>query len=168
MGESKVKDKSMLKGKRILIVDDEPDVLESLEELLDMCVIDKAADFETAKGLLEKNTYDAAILDIMGVDGYQLLEISTEKKVPTLMLTAHALNPENFVKSIKKGALAYIPKDRISEMETFLVDILEANDKGIKKLGKWFARLEPFFEEKFGAYWKERMKDDPEFWKKHI
>jgi CheY-like chemotaxis protein len=29
-----------LKGKRILIVDDEPDVLEALGELLDMCEID--------------------------------------------------------------------------------------------------------------------------------
>ena len=33
-----------LKGERILIVDDEPDVLETLGELLDMCVIDFAPD----------------------------------------------------------------------------------------------------------------------------
>ncbi|NIR14268.1 MAG: hypothetical protein GWN86_10085 [Desulfobacterales bacterium] len=84
------------------------------------------------------------------------------------MLTAHALDPENFVKSIKKGALAYIPKDKISEIETFLEDILEAHEKGIKKIGKWFARLEPFFVEKFGAYWEKKIKEDPEFWKKYI
>ena len=35
-------------------------------------------------------------------------------------------------------------------------------------VGRWFQRLEPFFEEKFGPYWKERIKEDPEFWKKHI
>jgi hypothetical protein len=84
------------------------------------------------------------------------------------MLTAHALSPDNLVKSIKQGALAYVPKDKIAEIETFLSDILEANEKGIRKIGKWFQRLEPFFEEKFGAYWKERMKEDPEFWKKYI
>ncbi|MGD8982715.1 MAG: response regulator [Desulfobacteraceae bacterium] len=161
-------DKNKLGGKRILIVDDEPDILESLEELLDMCVIDKAADFETAKELLEKNNYDAAILDIMGVYGYDLLEITTKKDIPTLMLTAHALDPENFVKSIKKGALAYIPKDKISEIETFLEDILEAHEKGMKKLGKWFARLEPFFVKKFGAYWEQKIKEDPDFWKKYV
>jgi DNA-binding NtrC family response regulator len=161
-------DKDKLGGKRILIVDDEPDILESLEELLDMCVIDKAADFETAKELLEKNNYDAAILDIMGVYGYDLLEITTKKDIPTLMLTAHALDPENFVKSIKKGALAYIPKDKISEIETFLEDILEAHEKGMKKLGKWFARLEPFFVKKFGAYWEQKIKEDPDFWKKYV
>ena len=30
----------ILKDKRILIVDDEPDILETLEELLDVCLID--------------------------------------------------------------------------------------------------------------------------------
>jgi DNA-binding response OmpR family regulator len=163
-----MKDKNKLSGKRILIVDDEPDILETLEEILDMCVIDTAADFETGKELLEKNPYDAAILDIMGVYGYDLLETTTKEDIPTLMLTAHALDPENFVKSIRKGALAYIPKDKISEIETFLEDILEAHEKGIKKLGKWFARLEPFFVEKFGAYGEKKIKEDPEFWKKYI
>ena len=108
------------------------------------------------------------ILDIMGVYGYDLLEITTKKDIPTLMLTAHALDPDNFVKSIKKGALAYIPKDKISEIDTYLEDILEAHEKGIKKLGKWFAKLEPFFVEKFGAYWEKKIKEDPDFWKKYI
>ena len=31
-----------LKGKKILVVDDEPDVLESLEEILDDCDVDTA------------------------------------------------------------------------------------------------------------------------------
>ena len=157
-----------LEGKRILIVDDEPDILGSLEETLDQCVVDKAEDFDTAKKLLQANRYDAAILDIMGVKGYELLEITRNKDIPALMLTAHALSPDHFYASLEKGALAYIPKDKILEIESFLVDILEAHQKGSKKLGKWFQRLEPFFEEKFGPYWKERLKEDPEFWKKHI
>ena len=99
-----------LKGKRILIVDDEPDVLETLGELLDMCVIDFAPDFETAEKLLEETSYDAAILDIMGVKGYDLLELARHKELPALMLTAHALSPEHLVKSIKGGAYSYIPK----------------------------------------------------------
>ena len=157
-----------LKGKRILVVDDEPDILGSLEETLDQCQVDKAKDFETAKKLLQTKRYDAAVLDIMGVNGYELLEIAREKDVPALMLTAHALSPDHFYASLKKGALAYVPKDKILEIEGFLVDILEAHQKGNKKLGRWFQRLEPFFEEKFGPYWKERIKEDPEFWKKHI
>ncbi len=55
----------ILRGKRVLIVDDEQDVLEFLTELLDMCKIDQATSFEEAKELLEKNFYHAAVLDIM-------------------------------------------------------------------------------------------------------
>ena len=41
-----MKNKNFLDGKNILIVDDEPDVLEALEELLPMCNLEKAANFE--------------------------------------------------------------------------------------------------------------------------
>lgn len=158
----------ILKGKRILIVDDEPDIIEVLRELLDGCIIDSATDFKEARALLEKNLYDVAVLDIMGVNGYELLEIAGEKGIPTLMLTAHALNPENFERSIKKGAHAYIPKDKLSDIEIFLKDVLEAHEKGSKKMGRWFGRLENFFEEQFGTYWQEKIKEGPEFWKKYI
>ena len=43
----------MLEQKRILIVDDEPDVLESLRELLFMCLVDSAPDFDSAKKLIK-------------------------------------------------------------------------------------------------------------------
>jgi FixJ family two-component response regulator len=49
--------KKLLKGKKILIVDDEPDVLESLIELLDMCRVDAASSFEEGKRLLEDKSY---------------------------------------------------------------------------------------------------------------
>ncbi|MBN2124799.1 MAG: response regulator [Deltaproteobacteria bacterium] len=158
-------EKENLKDKRILVVDDEPDILETLREQLEECVVDTAAGFEEARQLLEKNAYDAAILDIMGVQGYDLLAITTRKEIPTLMLTAHALSPGNLIRSIKKGALAYVPKEKIHDIKTFLVDILEAHEKGERGLGKWFGRLEDFFNKKFGEYWKE--KSDPDFWSKY-
>ncbi|RLB23635.1 MAG: response regulator, partial [Deltaproteobacteria bacterium] len=74
--------KKILKGKRVLIVDDEEDILELLTELLDMCKIDRASTFEEAKELLETNFYDIAVLDIMGVRGYDLLEIANKKDIP--------------------------------------------------------------------------------------
>jgi len=152
----------ILKGKKILIVDDEPDILETLEELLDMCLVDTAPDFEGAQKFLENNMYDVAILDIMGVGGYDLLELTRKKGVPALMLTAHALSPENLVSSIKGGAESYVPKDRMSEITTYLADILRAHEEGIKNHRNWFDRLEPFFDQKFGPDWKEEHKD---FWK---
>jgi len=73
------KDK-LLKGRRILIVDDEPDVLETLEDLLPMCAVTKAETFEQARDLLQDQYFDMAILDIMGVGGYKLLEICIKKR----------------------------------------------------------------------------------------
>ena len=152
----------ILQEKRILIVDDEPDILETLEELLDMCLIDTAPNFETAKKFLDKYTYDVAILDIMGVKGYDLLKLATQKNLPALMLTAHALSPEYLVKSIKGGAKSYIPKEKISDIPTFVRYILEARMGGIEKDSTWFAKLSPFFDKKFGSEWRRK---NEEFWK---
>ena len=70
-----MENKQALDGKKILIVDDEPDIIESLEELLeDLFAVDSASSFEEAVSCLKTNTYDVAILDIMGVRGYDLLE----------------------------------------------------------------------------------------------
>jgi DNA-binding response OmpR family regulator len=154
-------DDAILKGKRILIVDDEPDVLETLEEMLSQCLIDKAPSFETGVKFLNKNAYDAAILDIMGVKGYELLRLATEKKIPAIMLTAHALSPENLIKSIKEGAHSYVPKDKLPEIASFVSEILEAHQKGTQKTKSWFLKLKPFFDKHFGPEWREK---DKEFW----
>jgi len=73
-------DSHLLDGKRILIVDDEPDVLEVLEELLSMCDVQKASTFEDAKALLETSDFDMAILDIMGVNGFAQVQLGHEKR----------------------------------------------------------------------------------------
>ena len=151
----------ILKGKKLLIVDDEQDILDTLVELLDNCDIDTATSYEAARELLLSGGYDAAVLDIMGVRGFDLLEIATEKKIPALMLTAHGLNPDNLVGSIKLGAKSYIPKDHINEIDDFLKEIFIAQQKGIEKSGNWFARLSSFFDGRFGHGWKNK---DKKFW----
>ena len=158
-------DKNWLYHKRILIVDDEPDVLETLEELLTMCDVVKATSFEKAKELLETQYFDIAILDIMGVDGYQLLDIANQRDVIAVMLTAHALSPDNVVKSYKEGAASYLPKDEMANITTFLNDILEAKEQGKNLWWRWFDRLGSFFERKFGPDWQ---KEDKEFWEKFM
>ena len=148
-------DNSLLKDKKILIVDDEPDILEVLEEYLSDCNLTRATNFDDAKRLLESETFNAAILDIMGVNGYKLLEISQERKVPALMLTAHAFSPDNIVKSMKEGAASYVPKDEITKIKDFLNDIFVAMEKGVSPWESWQKRLPgSYFEMKFGAAWK--------------
>jgi DNA-binding NtrC family response regulator len=151
----------ILAGKKILAVDDEIDILETLEEILDECEVETATTYESAKELLDREPYDAAILDIMGVRGFDLLNIATEKKIPALMLTAHGLNPDNLVGSIKIGAKSYIPKDKIGDIALYLKEIFIAQEKGIEKSGNWFARLSSFFDKRFGQGWKNQ---DKKFW----
>jgi CheY-like chemotaxis protein len=150
-----------LSGKRILAVDDEPDILATLVELLDMYTVDTATSFTAAEKFLRHSTYDAAIFDIMGVDGYQLLKMAAKKGVPTLMLTSHALTPSNLVKSLKLGAHIYLPKDRMAEIKSFLEELIQNKPTPRKKSGRWFIRLLPFFNERFGTGWKE---PDAGFW----
>lgn len=157
--------KITLENKRILIVDDEPDVLESLEELLSMCETVRAESFEEANSLLKTQDFDIAILDIMGVDGYQLLETATKKNVVTVMLTAHALSPDNIKKSYLGGACSYIPKEEMINIETFLIDVLKAKEEGKNPWTSWYKRLADFCEQKFGPDWD---KDEKEFWEKMI
>jgi DNA-binding NtrC family response regulator len=154
----------ILADKRILIVDDEPDILETLKELLDMCIIDTAPNFETAQKFLKNGTYDAAILDIMGVDGYSLLELTNKRGIPTIMLTAHALSAENLVKSLKGGACSYLPKDQMADIANYLVEVIQADQKPAGSPRKWLDRLMPIFNKKFGPDWKAEHK---EFWEEY-
>ena len=130
-------------------------------ELLDMCSVDTARDFESAERCLHKNKYDFAVFDIMGVNGYSLLNIAKEKDIPAIMLTAHALSSDNLVKSIKGGAQAYLPKHKVDEIAFYMADILNNFQKGIQKSGNWFARLKCLFDEKFGDDWQKK---DKQFW----
>ena len=152
-------DLKILENKKILVVDDEPDVLDTVGELLDMCHVDTAPDFETAEKLLSDNAYDMAILDIMGVRGHDLLEVANQRKTPSLMFTAHALNPDAFVKSMEGGARAYIPKEKMAEIATYVADLLRAQQAGIQRPGGWFERLRSFFEKQFGTGWLNQYKE---------
>ena len=151
------------------MVDDEIDVLETLEELLeDMFTVDIASSFEEAVSCLKNNKYDAAILDIMGVSGYDLLGATHALGIPTLMLTAHALTPDNLKKSIEMGADAYIPKDKMVDTGLYVQDVLTSRQDGRKTNFKWYYRLGPLFDEIFGDGWKDpETKFWEEFDKKH-
>jgi DNA-binding NtrC family response regulator len=148
---------SVLNGKRMLAVDDEPDVLAVLEEEImeacSNCTFDKAINYEQAVKLLETNHYDTVILDIMGVRGFDLLEIAVARDIKTAMLTAHALSPEALKKSHDLGASAYLPKEKLGEIVTFLEDVMQLEHKaGWKRL---LEKLENYFDDQFKPGWKK-------------
>ena len=154
---------SILNGKHILAVDDEPDVLDVLEdEIMEFCPdcqVDRATSFERAKDLLHSWRYDLVVLDIMGVRGFDLLTLARNRNFPVAMLTAHALSPEALKKSIELGARAYLPKDKLGEIIPFLEDVLEYDaPAGWNRL---FGKLGDYFDERFGSDWQKS--EDP-FW----
>ena len=159
---SDMKPGRVIERKRILIVDDEKDVLESLTEILDICRIDAAQSFDEGKRLLEEKDYDVAILDIMGVDGFKLLEIANDRGIPALMLTAHGLSEENLKRAAQEGASYYAPKDRMKDIDQFVADIIEAREQKKNVWVKWYERLSSFYDSRFtGPNWRAK---DKEFW----
>lgn len=144
----------LLQDKIILVVDDEPDVLDTLAEQLDMCTIHKARNYNIALQLMASYSFDIVILDIMGVDGFELLKHAVARGFPTVMLTAHALTPEALKKSIKLGAVSFLPKEKMSEIGSYLEDVVLGGGKSAWE--KLFDKLGSFFNKRFGPDWKER------------
>jgi DNA-binding response OmpR family regulator len=148
---------SILSHKKLLLVDDEPDILNIVKEEITGCCaetnIDTASNYEDAVELLGSKSYDLVILDIMGVRGFDLLAIAVERKLKVTMLTAHSLSPEALKRSHDMGAMSYLPKDKLGQLVPFLEDILQNDYKSgwEKVLGK----LEDYYTEKFGSSeWK--------------
>jgi len=161
---------SRIKGLRILAVDDEPDILETIVDVLDGATVDCAKSYEEAMERLTAGgsrtpgdeKYDLAILDIMGVDGMGLLTRTVNQRIPTVMLTAHAMNPQTLKASILNGALSYLPKEELANLAVHIDDVLDAVEKGQSTWERLFTRMGKFFEKGFGPAW---VSEDPEFWK---
>jgi len=100
---------------KILVVDDEPDLLEQLRETLtsQKYDVDTADDGESALDKLFDNPYDLIILDIMlpFVDGLAILREIRETNIdtPVLMLTAKG-DVEDKIKGLDYGADDYLAK----------------------------------------------------------
>jgi len=99
---------------RILIVEDEPDLLRSLAQALreEGYAVDTAKDGEDGWFKAESYDYDAVVLDVMlpGLDGWEILRrLRKVKKTPVLMLTARDQSRDR-VKGLDTGADDYVIK----------------------------------------------------------
>ena len=99
---------------RILIVEDEPDLLASLAQALreDGYAVDTADNGDDGLFNAEGTDYDALVLDVMlpGLDGWEILRrLRKTKKTPVLMLTARDQTRDR-VKGLDTGADDYVVK----------------------------------------------------------
>ncbi len=155
---------SLLKGKTILAVDDEADVLtileEEIKEACSNCIFDKTTSYKEANERIAMFNYDLVILDIMGVRGFDLLKDAVVRRFPVVMLTAHALSPEAMRQSIEWGARAYLPKEKIGEIVPFLEDVLRYEN--LPGWARLLQNLGGLFNSRWGENWK---RTDQKFWK---
>src|SRR5580765_387756 len=99
----------------ILVIDDEPDIRESLEVLLSSegYRVELAANATEGLKRLEGSTFDLVLLDLMMPDksGMQVLEEVRERDrdTPIFMITAYG-SVEGAVEALKRGASDYFPK----------------------------------------------------------
>jgi two-component system OmpR family response regulator len=99
---------------RLLIVEDEPDLLASLARALreEGYAVDTAADGEEGFFKAENSDYDAIVLDVMlpKLDGWEILKrVRKIKKTPVLMLTARDASRDR-VRGLDTGADDYLVK----------------------------------------------------------
>jgi CheY-like chemotaxis protein len=165
-----------LTGMRILAVDDEPDVLETIVDVLDEADVDTATDYRSGSLKLVQGDYDLAVLDIMGVDGLRLLEEAVDLGVPAVMLTAHALSEETLQQAVKKGAVAYLPKEELVTLDETLKQLIDMGRQGkspwrvvSSRLGRFFGQhFGPTFTDREEAFWKEVVEVDEKRHGRHL
>jgi PAS domain S-box-containing protein len=105
----------MIKNSKILIVDDEPRLCDSLETLL--CAqnydVKTCNSGNEALPFLTSNEFDLVLLDIFmdGMDGFQVIEKIMHQKIdtPVIIMTGNA-STESAVKALRMGARDYLKK----------------------------------------------------------
>jgi len=99
---------------RVLVVDDEPGVRESLRMLLaDAGEVETAASVDEALGRLRAAPPDLVLLDLMmpGRSGFELLsELAGADDPPPVMVVTATRNVATAVEAMKRGAVDYVTK----------------------------------------------------------
>lgn len=117
---------------RILVVDDEKSIRETLMEILEYekYEVSEAEDGKEAWAILEKEDFDAVLCDIKmpKMDGIELLEkvVTDGKQVPFIMISAHG-TIETAVDATKKGAFDFLQKP--PDLNRLLITVRNALDR---------------------------------------
>ena len=112
---------------RVLVVDDEKELLRSIERILrrdDLEVTTATSAEEALLGMQQTVPPDLIISDLMmpGIGGLEMLKLVSRKhpNVPVILITAHA-TLETAIEAIRAGAYDYLPKPFGPEQLTITV-----------------------------------------------
>ena len=126
-------------GKRILVVDDKPEVLMALNKEISgscpECRFETATTYQEAVEKMMSWTYDIILLDGMGTRDFDLLDWALVRNYPIALLTTSLSNPEPQNQAIKKVTRFTLPMEKLKDIVPFLEDIVR-----YKRLS-WWERL---------------------------
>lgn len=128
---------------KILIVDDDRDLLESLSLVLSSCGYQVTCAESGSKGinLLSTDTFDLILADLRmpRMDGHQFLRIAklTDPDCRVVMMSAYA-TAEAVVRDIREGVYDYLLKPfKLAELQDILHKVREQNQSSTRrKLGQ--------------------------------
>jgi len=149
---------TLLHGKKLLAVDDEVDVLEIIKEEFPGSTVITAQEFNIALKLINEDVFDLVILDIMGVNGFELLKACRARHLPAAMLTSRAINVESINTAIREGAVSFLPKEELNKLPELVAEILSELEQGRTHWAKLFERLGSYFKERLGVSWEDLEK----------
>ncbi len=121
---------------KVLIVDDEKDFLDIMTERMDArgMEVSTATSAEDALKMVQKESYDAVIMDLMmpEMDGFKALKLfkETRPEVAIILLTAN-VPEEKCIEAIKLGAMDVIEKP--ADLNLLTQKIEEAKAMKMKK-----------------------------------
>ena len=122
----------MAENVKIMVVDDEPSVLESFKMILKIKDYEVSAfpDGPSAVSTLEKGKYDIAFVDLKlpGMDGLEVLKKTKEidPDIEVIIVTAYATESSH-ANAITLGALEYLRKPFLME------EIYELVERGLRR-----------------------------------
>ncbi len=115
----------ILEGKRILVVNNEREVLKMMTEALAASEVITAGNVDEARSLIAKEFFNLAILDTVTANGCDLLQDCHAYKVPAAMLTPREVEVTRVSEAMKRGARSFFPKDELHRLQETVVDLLE-------------------------------------------
>lgn len=125
----------MSKTRKVLVIDDEPDIRELLEITLGRMGLETiaAGDCQSARKLLQENEYDLCLTDLKlpDGDGIELVKNIQDLNyaLPVAVFTAHG-NTDTAISAMKAGAYDFVSKPvNLEQLRTLVNNALEVKSK---------------------------------------
>lgn len=128
----------MSKARRVLVIDDEPDIRELLEITLGRMGLDTiaAGDCQSARKLLKEEEFDLCLTDLKLPDGDGIELVSAIQELsyplPVAVFTAHG-NTDTAITAMKAGAYDFVSKPvNLEQLRSLVHSALEVKGKAAK------------------------------------